>query len=57
MMSQLIISSKEINQYVNDYLHMMEKRNRNKSSKSVVDTVKLKSEKQDYNRINAAPKI
>ncbi len=30
IMSQLIINSNEINQYVNDYLHMMDNRNKNK---------------------------
>lgn len=30
IMSQLIVNSNEINQYVNDYLHMMDNRNKNK---------------------------
>ena len=30
LLSQLIINSKEINQYVNDYLNMMDVRNKNK---------------------------
>ena len=30
IMSQLIISSKEVNQYVNDYLNMMDDKNKNK---------------------------
>ena len=32
-MSQLIINSKEINDYVNDYLQMMDDRNKNKKIK------------------------
>ena len=31
IMSQLIVNSNEINQYVNDYLHMMDNRNKNKN--------------------------
>ena len=34
MMSQLIISSKEMNEYVNDYLYMIEQRNKNKAVSS-----------------------
>ena len=30
IMSQLIINSKEVNQYVNDYLNMMDDKNKNK---------------------------
>ena len=33
IMSQLIINSKEINDYVNDYLQMMDDRNKNKKIK------------------------
>lgn len=41
IMSQLIVNSKEINQYVNDYLNMMD--NRNKNKRPVLDTKPITS--------------
>jgi hypothetical protein len=44
-MSQLFISSKEINIYVNDYLHMMDARSNNNRSTSIDNTNKISSVK------------
>ena len=57
IMSQLIVSSKELNEYVNDYLYMMEKRNKNKPTKSSKKAVNVNLDNQANNHIHASSKV
>ena len=57
MMSQLIVSSKEMNEYVNDYLNMMDKRNKNKATSSSKKVINVNLENQAHNQIHTSSKI
>jgi len=52
ILSQLIINSTEINSYVNDYLFMVEKRNKNKFSSKQKKVLSIRN-----NAINRMPNI
>ena len=49
-MSQLFITSKEINMYVNDYLHMMDARSNNKHTASMGSKNKISSVEINQNQ-------
>ena len=57
MLSQLIISSKEINTYVNDYLNMMEKRSKNKPTSSSKKVINVNLDNQAHNQIHTSSKV
>ena len=57
MMSQLIISSKEINEYVNDYLAMLDKRNKNKATNTSNKKINVNLDNQNHNQIHTSSKI
>ena len=54
IMSQLIVSSKELNEYVNDYLYMMEKRNKNKQANPNKKVISVNPDNQDHNHIHTS---
>ena len=57
IMSQLIVSSKEINEYVNDYLYMIEKRNKNKAISSSKKVINVSLNNQVNNQIHTSAKV
>tara|TARA_A100000164_G_scaffold358395_1_gene370020 strand:- start:183 stop:512 length:330 start_codon:yes stop_codon:yes gene_type:complete len=57
IMSQLIVSTKELNEYVNDYLHMMEKRNKNKPTNSSKKAINVSIDNQAHNHIHVSSKV
>lgn len=57
IMSQLIVSSKELNEYVNDYLYMMEKRNKNKQANPNKKVISVNLENQAHNHIHTSSKV
>lgn len=57
IMSQLIVSSKEINEYVNDYLYMIEKRNKNKAISSSKKAINVNLNNQVNNQIHTSAKV
>ena len=57
IMSQLIVSSKEINEYVNDYLYMIEKRNKNKAISSSKKAISVSLNNQVNNQIHTSAKV
>ena len=57
IMSQLIVSSKEMNEYVNDYLYMIEKRNKNKAISSSKKAISVSSNNQVNNQIHTSAKV
>ena len=57
IMSQLIVSSKEMNEYVNDYLYMIEKRNKNKAISSSKKAISVSLNNQVNNQIHTSAKV
>ena len=57
IMSQLIVSSKEMNEYVNDYLYMIEQRNKNKAVSSSKKAINVNLNNQVNNQIHTSAKV
>jgi len=57
IMSQLIVSSKELNEYVNDYLYMIEKRNKNKQANPIKKVISVNPDNQASNHIHTSSTV